>query len=252
MSEVITPPPPPPPPPPGSYTPPGSGSAPPPPPRASFDFVKPFAFVFEDARWINKVLIGGIFQLLAALLVGIPFLLGYWAKLVRNVIAEATLPLPEWDDLGEMFNEGLRLVGVAIVYALPIIAVVCMMVIPMVIVSAAASHHDSDFDPGGMFACVWCLIFPVSLVYAAWTPAALLYAIVEQRAGAAFEFARIWNFIRNNIGNYLLAVVVMFVARFAANFGIVLFCIGIMFTMFWAMCVTFYAFAQAWKLATVK
>src|SRR5262249_38610379 len=103
MSDVIiTPPPPPEPPPPPSSD--ASGSGTPPPPKAGFDFVKPFAFVFEDARWINKVLIGGIFQLLAMLLVGIPFLLGYLAKLVRNVVADATLPLPEWDDLGEMFN----------------------------------------------------------------------------------------------------------------------------------------------------
>ena len=243
MSEVITTPPPPPPPPPTS------GSVP---PKAGFDFVKPFAFVFEDARWINKVLIGGIFQILAFLLVGIPFLLGYWAKLTRNVVAEATLPLPEWDDLGEMFNEGLRLVGVAILYALPMLAVMGMMLIPMIAITAAASHHDSDFDPGGMFACVWCLIFPLSIAYAVWMPAALLYVIVEQRFGAAFEFARIWNFISNNVGNYLLAVVVMFVARFAAGFGFILFCIGIVFTMFWAMCVTFYAFGQTWKLATVK
>src|SRR3954470_17699631 len=110
MSDVIVTPPPPPPPPPAPET-----------PKAGFDFVKPFAFVFEDARWINKVLIGGIFQLLSALLVGIPFLLGYLAQLVRNVVANATLPLPEWDDLGEMFNEGLRLIGVAIVYFLPLL-----------------------------------------------------------------------------------------------------------------------------------
>ena len=214
--------------------------------------MKPFAFVFEDARWINKVLIGGIFQLLSFLFVGIPFLLGYWAKLVRNVVADATLPLPEWDDLGEMFNEGLRLIGVAFVYMLPFLMMLCAVMIPMIVVTAAASHHNSDFDPGGLFACVWCLILPISLAYAVWMPAALLYAIVEQRFGAAFEFGRIWKFIQNNVGNYLLAVVVMFVARFASGFGILLFCIGIVFTVFWAMCVTFYAFAQTWKLATVK
>ncbi|HJW94795.1 MAG TPA: DUF4013 domain-containing protein [Thermoanaerobaculia bacterium] len=241
MSEVITPPPPPPPPPPSPDQ-----------PKAAFDFVKPFAFVFEDARWINKVLIGGIFQLLSALLVGIPFLLGYLAQLVRNVVANATLPLPEWDDLGEMFNEGLRLIGVAIVYFLPLLAILAMIMIPMIVVTAAASHHNDDFDPGGLFACVWCLFLPLTLVYAIWMPAALMYAIVEQRFGAAFEFARIWRFISNNVGNYLLAVVVMFVARFASGFGIVLFCVGIFFTVFWAMCVTFYAFAQTWKLATVK
>src|SRR6185369_381584 len=126
MSEVIETPPPPPPPPPAPGPPPGSE-----PPKTTFDFVKPFAFVFEDARWINKVLIGGIFQLLAMMLIGVPFLLGYLAKLVRNVIADVALPLPEWDDLGEMFNEGLRLVGVAILYALPFIMLICMVMLPV-------------------------------------------------------------------------------------------------------------------------
>src|SRR6185369_14629752 len=108
MSEVITTPPPPPPPPPS-----------PQPPKAGFDFVKPFAFVFEDARWINKVLLGGVFQLLSFMLIGVPFLLGYLAKLVRNVVNGVTLPLPEWDDLGEMFGEGLRLIGVGLLYTMP-------------------------------------------------------------------------------------------------------------------------------------
>ena len=215
--------------------------------------MKPFAFVFEDARWINKVLIGGLFQLLSFLLVGIPFLLGYLAKLVRNVIAGATLPLPEWDDLGEMFNEGLRLVAVGFVYTLPFFVLAMTMMVPAIIISAAGQHHGGDYDPsGGMVACVWCLIFPLGLAYALWLPAAFMYAIVEERFGAAFDFGRIWSFISNNIGNYLLAIVVMFVARFASNFGLILFCIGVVFTIFWATCVMFYAFAQTWRLATVK
>jgi len=241
MSEVITTPPPPPPPPPAQ------------PPKVGFDFVKPFAFVFEDARWINKVLIGGLFQLLAMVLVGIPFLLGYLAKLTRNVIAGEPLPLPEWDELGEKFSEGLRLVGVGFVYMLPFFMMMCMIMVPMIILNAAGHRGDRDFDPaGGMIACIWCLVFPLGLALAVWLPAALLHVIVEERFGAGFEFARIWQFISANMGNYLLAIVVMFVARFASGFGIVLFCIGIVFTVFWAMCVTFYAFAQTWRLATEK
>jgi len=241
MSEVITTPPPPPPPPPSSQ-----------PPKAGFDFVKPFAFVFEDARWINKVLLGGVFQLLSFMLIGVPFLLGYLAKLVRNVVNGVTLPLPEWDDLGEMFREGLRLIGVGLLYTLPFFILTMSVMVPAMMISAVG-HHNSDFDPAAPFvACVWCLIFPLGLAYALWLPAALMYAMIEERFGAAFEFGRIWQFISNNLGNYLLAVVVMFVARFASGFGFVLFCIGIVFTIFWAMCVTFYAFAQTWKLATVR
>jgi len=214
--------------------------------------VKPFAFVFEDARWINKVLMGGVFQLLSFMLIGVPFLLGYLAKLVRNVVNGVTLPLPEWDDLGEMFREGLRLIGVGLLYTLPFFILTMSVMVPAMMISAVG-HHNSDFDPAAPFvACVWCLIFPLGLAYALWLPAALMYAMIEERFGAAFEFGRIWQFISNNLGNYLLAVVVMFVARFASGFGFVLFCIGIVFTIFWAMCVTFYAFAQTWKLATVR
>lgn len=215
--------------------------------------MKPFAFVFEDARWLNKVLIGGLFQLLAFMLVGIPFLLGYLARMIRNVVAGDPVPLPEWDDLGDKFTEGLRLLGVGLVYVLPLFVLIGLCVIPAVIVGGLSHHMDSDFDPAGcMVAGMWCLIFPISLAYMFWMPAALLHAVVDESFGAAFDFGRIRRFIANNIGNYLLSIVILFVARVAASLGMILFCIGIVFTMFWGMLVTFYAFAQTWRLAQQK
>src|SRR6185369_613047 len=88
---------------------------------------------------------------------------------------------------------------------------------------------------GMMVSCVWCLIFPLSLAMSIWLPAALLFVVIEDRIGAAFEFSRIFNYIRNNFVNYLLAFLVAMVARFAVPFGVILFCIGIVFTAFWAM-----------------
>ena len=85
-----------------------------------------------------------------------------------------------------------------------------------------------------------------------WIPGALLFAIVEERIGAAFEFARIFNFIRNNFVNYLLAFLVGYLARFIVPFGAIAFCIGIVFTAFWSMVVTTYAFAQAYRLSPTK
>ena len=215
--------------------------------------MKPFAFVFEDARWLNKVLIGGLFQLLAMMLVGIPFLLGYLARMIRNVIAGEAVPLPEWDDLGEKFTEGLRLLGVGLVYVLPVFVLIGIAVIPMVILGGISHHVDSDFDPMGcVMGGVMCVLGPYILALTLWMPAAFLFAVVEQRFGAAFEFGRIWRFIIDNFLNYLLAIVVLFVARVAASIGVILFCIGIVFTTFWGMLVTFYAFAQTWRLAQQK
>lgn len=230
--------------------------APPPPPPpasapASFDFVKPFAFTFEDPRWINKVLIGGLFYLLAFLIVGIFFIFGYLARLARNVIAGVAHPLPEWDDLGEYFAEGLRLVGVVLLWMLPVFALVAVFIIPSIVASQMDNEALRNIS-GCMTGAMWCLVFPLSLAITIFLPAALLFTVVERRFGAAFEFGRIWAFIKANIGDYLLAIVIYFVARFLAGFGIVLLCIGVIFTAFWALLITTYAFAQVYRRAQVR
>jgi len=82
-------------------------------------------------------------------------------------------------------------------------------------------------------------------------PAALLFVAVEKRFGAAFEFARIWPFIRANVGNYFLAIIVHIIAQHLGGFGIALLCIGVIFTGFWSFLITAHAFAQVYRLATV-
>jgi hypothetical protein len=176
------------------------------------------------------------------------FLYGYLAKLARNVIAGEAHPLPEWDDLGEYFSEGLRMFGVAMVYALPFIVLMCLFIVPSIIAEAADSDAMRNIG-GGMAACVWCILFPLGLAMALWLPGALMFAAVERRFGAAFEFAQIAAFIKANIGNYLLAFVVWLVVRMIVPFGMILLCVGIFFTGFWSLVVAAYSFGQVWRLA---
>ena len=53
-------------------------------------------------------------------------------------------------------------------------------------------------------------------------------------------------------GNYLLAFIVYLIARTLAGFGVMLLCIGVVFTGFWAFLITAHAFAQVYRLATQK
>lgn len=242
MSDVQYLPPPPPPPPPVVPPPPATPSGP------QFDFGKPFSFVFEDPNWIQKILLGGLFYLAGFLLVGWFFVLGYVARTARNVMAGDPRPLPEWDDLGGYFNEGLRLVGVALVYIIPIVVLAMFMIIPSALLDSV-DNEGAQFLGSGIAGCLACLMVPLSLAMIVFMPASLMFAVAEQRFGAAFEFARIWAFIKDNIGNYLLAVVVYLIARFLAGFGIALFCIGVIFTGFWSFLITAHGFAQVWRLA---
>jgi hypothetical protein len=197
---------------------------------------------------VQKVLLGGLFMLASVFIIGAFFVYGYLARLVRNVIAGVANPLPEWDDLGEYFSEGLRLFCVGLVYTLPLIVLIMVFMIPSIIAQSADNDSLRDIG-GGMAACIWCLIFPLSLAMALWLPGAMMFAVVERRFGAAFEFGQIAAFIKANIGNYLLAFVVWLVVRMVVPFGMILLCIGIVFTSFWAFVVAAYAFASVWRLA---
>src|ERR1019366_6713103 len=194
-------------------------SAPPPPPPPplrptgpTFDFARPFTFTFEDPRWVQKILMGGLFMLASIFIIGAFFVYGSLAKLVRNVIAGEPYPLPEWDDLGEFFSEGLRMFGVALVYTLPFIVLMFFFIVPSIVAESVDSDAMRNIG-GGMAACVWCIAFPLGLAMALWLPGALMFAAVERRFGAAFEFGQIAAFIKANIGNYLLAFVVWLVVR---------------------------------------
>jgi len=226
---------------------------PPPPPRPvqTFDFARPFAFTFEDPEWVKKILLGGVFVLASFLIIGAFFVYGYLARLVRNVIAGAQHPLPEWDDLGEYFSEGLRIFAVGLVYFLPLTLLAMAVVFPAMFMQATDSEAFHDLG-GMMVTCVWCLIFPISLALGIWMPGALLMVVVEQRFSAGFEFARIWNFIRANAGNYILAYVCWLIARFVVPFGFLLLCIGVVFTMFWSFVVGAYSFGQTYRLSRAR
>jgi hypothetical protein len=239
-----------PPPPPPPTLPPSPATTLPPVPPPQFDFAKPFTYVFDDPRWLQKILIGGLFYLAGILLVGWFFILGYVAQTTRNVIAGMAQPLPEWDDLGGFFNEGLRLFGVMLVFVLPVIILAMMFMVPAGILGSIENEGVQALG-SGMAGCLSCLLVPIVLSLTVFIPGSLLFAVVEQRFGAAFEIGRIWAFIRANVGNYLLAVVVYLIARFLGGFGVALLCIGVVFTGFWSFLITAHAFAQVYRLSTV-
>lgn len=216
-----------------------------------FDFVRPLTFTFDDPEWIQKILLGGLFTLASCLLIGIPFLYGYLARLTRNVIEGREHPLPEWENLEDYFIEGLTLFAVGLVYALPVFLLLGMLIFPGVLMEMTESEALKTAG-GLMTAGVWCVLFPLSLAMAVWMPAALLQAVVAGRFSAAFDFRRIAAFIRSNAGNYILAYVVWLIARFVAPFGLVLCCVGVVFSIFWSMVVAAFAFGQVYRLSAVK
>ncbi|MDX1582784.1 MAG: DUF4013 domain-containing protein [Thermoanaerobaculia bacterium] len=224
------------------------GATPPPPPPPAgprtnkFDLGKAFTFAFQDPRWLEKILIGGLFWIATFLIVGWFFIFGYMARLVRGIVAGVDDRLPEWNDLGEMFTEGLKLCIVAIVWYIPIILVMAPLLVWAIIFDEMGSPHLSEMFAG----CMVLIIVPLALVISFVLPAALVRAAIYRTVGAGLAIGPVFAFVRDNFVNFLLSFIVYLAANFIGQMGIVIFCIGVFFTSFWGLAVASHAYGQTW------
>lgn len=213
-------------------------------PAGTVDFGRCFTFVTEDPEWIKKVLIGGAFALLSAILIGIPFVLGYFGRTLRNVAAGAPRPLPEWDDLGGLFGEGLQLAAVYLLHVLGALAAVaalgCLALTPAMLAGGlrAGDLHGPSEAIGALSGLALVAVYGfgmlVSLAVALYVPSALARAAMHGSIGEGFAWRQNVAFIRANLGNYLLSLVIYLVAGFAAQFGALLCCVGLFPAAFWS------------------
>jgi hypothetical protein len=227
--------------------------APPPPPSSSqtIEFGRPFLFVFEDPDWIKKILIGGLFYLAAFLIVGIFFVFGYAVHLARNVMQGAPRPLPEWDDLGGIFVDGVKVTIVSLIYAVPLILVWLLLFGGMAAIGAFG-EEQLEGPAAGMVGCFMPIFILLVLAYSVFLPAALLMYVASGSIGEALNMRKAIRFVINNPANYVLAFIINLIANFISQFGIILLCIGVLFTSFWAVLVSAYAFADAYRLAKTR
>jgi hypothetical protein len=214
-------------------------ATPTPTPAGTVDFGRSFTYVSEDPEWVKKVLIGGVFALLSAVLVGVPFVLGYFGRTLRNVAEGAPRPLPEWDDLGGLFNEGLRLTLVYLAYALGfavvLLAIGAAFIGPAMLLGNSRHGEQVLGLLGGLgMLAFYAVAFLGGLALGVYLPAALARAALRASAGAGFQPAATVRFIQANLGNYLLSLVIYLVAGFVAQFAIVLCCVGIFPAVFWS------------------
>jgi len=223
----------------------------------SVDFGRSFTFVTEDPEWIKKILIGGAFTLACSLLIGVPFVLGYVARMLRNVVAGEPRPMPEWDDLGGIFSEGLRLTAVYLLYALGFVAVMaalgCVIVLPMIALSGSGARASDVLGLlGGLgIVALYGLVMVVSLVLAVYLPAVLARVALRGTVADGFAWREALAFIQANLGNYLLSLVIYLLASFLAQFGILLCCVGFFPAIFWAYLVMAAALGQTIRLSRV-
>jgi hypothetical protein len=224
------------------------------------DIGSAFTFVFDDEEWIKKLAIGGgialgsiiLLPLLGLGLLLLLPLLGYMLEVLKNVRDGQSRPLPEWTDFGGFFKTGLVIFGISLVYSIPTIILFCASSTA----NALPGLMDLDSDAAGAIAlvatCLSCIQFLVSLLINAILPAAWIRYAQFGTFGSALQFGQVFGFITANIGDYLIAILLSWVASFIASFGIILCLVGVVFTFFWSLLVSANLYGQLARKAQMS
>ena len=204
------------------------------------DFGKAFTFMFADPNWLRKLGIGTLVGLLGIVLMPIligviPLIMvmGYTLDALRNVAEGKEFPMPEWNEWGNFLIRGLKLIVAFFVWSLPLL----LVGIPLGL-GAAFAGNQSDAGPAIgalLMVCASCLTFLWGLFLLLISPAIYIRLAVTGRLGAAFEIGKLGALTRDNLGNVILALLLVFVAGLIAavvgSLGMLLLCVGFLVTV---------------------
>jgi hypothetical protein len=148
--------------------------------------------------------------------------------------------LPEWSDLGIMFVTGFKFCVVYLIYALPLVA----LLVPLIALAAVAGMADGSDALGALLMIylfgMMLLMIPYSLFLKAASPIISYRFALRERIADALDVKRLFREFRMNWQNtVIVALVALGIESFAAV-GLLLFLIGILFTLFYTYLVTAY------------
>lgn len=211
------------------------------------DIGKAFSFVFEDEDWIMKVLIGAVLALTG---IGFIPIIGYSMEVARRVVKGHPQPLPEWDDWGTKIIEGLLSGLIGLVWSLPLIVFTsCIWVVVIPVAGLDQSGDTAALMFTLLSLCVGLFAVIYSLALAFILPAAMTHYAVTGELGAAFRFGEIIGMVRENLGAYLMVLVVTLLAQLVAGLGSIALGCGVFFTSFYSFLVMYHAYGQAYRIA---
>lgn len=197
-------------------------------------------FPFKGQDRGTKWLIGSLLSL-----VGMIFppaylpVMGYGATLMRRMVGGEEPDLPDWDDWGKLFLDGLRLAGIWLFYMLPVIVlyIVVYSVFFAAMFSPMAFMNDpEEFYPVmtsammGSWAIMMCgfgigFLLSIPLSYLALV--AGTRSIINESFMDGLQIGEVFALAREEAGKYMMAFLVVAVAYMG------------LFAVVWFMQITF-------------
>ncbi len=180
---------------------------------------------YPSSNW-GKVLILGVLMIASILIVPIFLVYGYIFRIIKATLAGVD-ELPDFDEIGDMFVDGLKIFVVAIVYAIPVYIIA--LILNLIIGASMTVTTSTSLDPmmfWGLIAGNIVFLIVALIIGLIEVIAIANMAYNDGELGAAFRFSDILNIIANiGWGKYIAIYIVI------AIIGAIGFFIGIL-TMF--------------------
>jgi hypothetical protein len=213
------------------------------------------SFPFQDEEWVRKIAIGAVIVLVGIITFGIVLLplMGWGLEVMRRLIRDQYPVLPEWQDFGQLFVDGLKLFALSFVWALPIILVsACLGVL-----GAFSTSGGGEFGQGAQTAIgsvsaivSTCIGIPYGLAIGILLPAAMGILADSDDFGRALNPANAFRLVRDNIGNYLIAWFIGGLALFVVQIVGTIACgIGLLPALAYGTAVVSHLYGQAYRLS---
>ena len=167
---------------------------------------------YPSSNW-GKVLILGVIMIASFLIVPVFLLIGYLFRIIKATLAGLD-ELPEFDEVGEMFVDGLKVFVVGIVYSIPVI------IIGLILTALTGNSSSASLSLNPTM--IWAFV----LVYIVYIIVWLIVGLVEVIAianmayydgdlGAAFSFSEILDRIAKiGWGKYIITYIVIAIVGF--------------------------------------
>jgi len=237
---------------------------------AGIDLSQILLFPVKDSEARKQFLIGCAVSLAGFIVPIVPYLLlfGYAAQVAKRVLDDESPHMTAWDDWGRLLQDGARMFGVRMVYALPVLILALpMMAAGFAMPFIADNVNSSEVDAViAIFVLVMllfgCLLTVLSLPLGLIIPAAEMHAVAKNEFAAGFRFREWWGIFRANLGGFILALVVIYAASMALSIVMQLLIVTIILACLlpffipalttYITLVTYAMYAQAYKVGRDK
>ena len=192
-----------------------------------------FGWAFKDPAWLGKVAIQGLILIIP--IVGWIATAG-WLMMAFENARSGRNELPA---AGFHLGRGVAIFGVYVIYAI-------VLGIPGIILNSIGSHTVTtqsgfSYTTGSPLGSLWSLISGLFLDFLIPT---LIVMVFHHGFRGGFDLANVWKYATTNVTNSIVGGLIIFVSVLIGGLGIIACCIGIFFTIVYA--VTIQAGVAAW------